>query len=628
MLDFLRQRAGSWMVKALLGAIIVVFVFWGVGTFRTRQADILAKVNGEVITFTAYRSLYAQRMEQLQRMFRGQLTDEILKQLNVPQQVFEELVKRVLLAQVAEEMGIRVSPDEVRLTISRLPAFQSNGKFDPRRYQLLLRELRLTPRDFEEQVRAQILEAKVRRLFTSPIRATENEAKEHYVFLNEKLLLKYVMLPVVQCEKEVQISEDELKAYFEKHKERYRTPLKIKLTYYLLPFDEVRKGLKITEEEIKEYYEAHKEEYHTPEERKLRHILISKKPDEDDEAFFKRAQKIRQQIKTPEDLARLAKEYSDDPHTKDKGGDLGFLKKGEVFTGLGEAVFSAKEGEILGPLRSPMGYHIILVEKIKPEKYRPLEEVRGEIERKLKDRKLKEVAWEQANKIYDQIILAGGLEAWAKKKGIQLEETPLFDLRHPPAGPVANPEVLEAARKMEEGELGPLVEVGSGILIFKLAKRDEPHIPPLEKVKDRVAKDLRREKARELCGKKAQELLAKLKGAPNWEELLQEQGLEVEEKESVRKNLSRSGLPPSVVKAVRGMGRAGQWYDEPILAGETYYLVYLAKLTPPDLTGWEKEKKALLRQLTMQKRQEAYASWYEALRQKAEIKLYRKLPEL
>ena len=203
MLDFLRQRAGSWMVKALLGAIIVVFTFWGVGTFRTRQADILAKVNGEVITFTAYRSLYAQRLEQLQRMFRGQLNDELLRQLNVPQQVFEELVRRVLISQTAEKLGLSVSPDELRLAISQLPSFQTNGRFDPQRYRFILRQLRLSPREFEDQVRAQLLEAKVRHLFTAPIRATENEVRERYQFLNETLVLAYLKIPIKDCEKEV-----------------------------------------------------------------------------------------------------------------------------------------------------------------------------------------------------------------------------------------------------------------------------------------------------------------------------------------------------------------------------------------------------------------------------------------
>ncbi len=629
MLDFLRQRAGSWMVKALLGAIIIVFVFWGVGTFRTRQADILAKVNGQIITFTEYRALYAQRLEQLQRMFQGRLSEEMLRQLNLPQQVFEDLVRRVLFAQTAKEMGVSVTPDEVRLAISQIHAFQTNGRFDPQRYRLLLRELRLTPQEFEEQVKAELLAAKLRHLFTAPIRATENEVREHYEFQNEKLVLAYVKIPIKECEAEVKVSEEELKHYFEAHKERYRTPLKIKLAYYLVPFEEVKKKLKISEEEIKAYYEAHKEEYHEPEKRKLRHILITKKPGEDDEAFFKRAQAIRQKIKSPEDVARLAKEYSDDPHTKEKGGELGYLTKDEVFPGLAEAIFSAKKGEILGPLRSSLGYHIILVEDIKPESYRPLKEVKGEIEKKLKEEKLKHAAWEEANKIYDQIILLGGLEAWAKKSGKEIAETGLFDPQHPPKGPAGSPEVVAAALKLEEGELGPPLETPEGIIIFKVEKRDEPHIPPFEKVKDRVKEDYVREKARELCGKKAEELLAALKETQDPESVLKEKGLKLKKTEPVaRKNLFQSGLPLPVAQAARGLGKEGEWFGEPIWAQEAYFLLRLVAVKPADPQGLAKEKERLFEELTLTKRQEAFSAWYRHLREKAEIKLLHELPKL
>ncbi len=617
------------MVKALLAAIIIVFVFWGVGTFRTRQADILAKVNGQVITFSTYRALYAQRLEQLQRMFQGRLSEEMLRQLNLPQQVLEELIQRVLFEQTAKEMGISVTPDEVRLAISQIHAFQTNGHFDPQRYRLLLRELRLTPQEFEDQVRAELLAAKLRHLLTTPVRATKNEVRQHYEFQNEKLTLAYVKLPIERCKEKVKVSEEELKRYFDAHQERYRTPLKIKLSYYFLPFSEVEKKLQVSEEEIKTYYETHKEEYHEPEKRKLRHILITKKPNEDDEAFFRRAQEIRKKIKTPEDLARLAKQYSDDPHTKEKGGELGYLTKDEVFPGLAEAVFSAKEGEILGPLRSSLGYHIILVEKIKPESYRPLEEVKTEIVKKIKKEKLKHLAWEEANKIYDRIILLGGLETWAKKSGHQIEETPLFDPRHPPAGPAGSPQVIEAALKLEEGELGPPLEVSQGIIIFKVTKRDEPHIPPFEEVKERVKEDFVRDKARELCGKEARELLKALEETQDPGILLQERGLKLEKTEPVaRKDLLSSGLPSPVAQAARGLAEVGKWFSEPVFAGNAYYLLQLEALTPADLKGLAKEEKKLAEELTLIKRQEAFNSWYRRLREKAEVKLYQELPKL
>ncbi len=631
MLDFIRQRAGSWMIKIMLGAIIVVFIFWGVGSFRSRRANLLATVNGQAITYAQYQTLYAQRLEQLQRMFRGQLSDEMLKRLNLPGQIFEELVRRILLESAAKKMGIRVTPDEVRLAISQIHAFQENGRFSPERYQLILRQLRMVPAVFEEEVRVQLLEAKLHQLLTTPIVATTEQAKEFFIFENEGLKIGYVKIPVAECEKEIKVTEEELKKYFESHQEDYRTPLKLKLVYYLLSFDNLKKELKISEQELKEYYESHKDsEFFRPEARKLRHILIAVKPGEDETKAREKAEKILAEIKGPEDVARLAKKYSDDPHTKDEGGELGFVTKKDLFASLQGPVFSAKEGDIIGPIKSPLGYHIILIEKIRPKGYIPFEKVKDKILAHLKDQKVKELAWDRANKIYDEIILLGGLEKWAQKHQVHLEETPLFTLFNPPPGPVSRPQVLKAAKKLEQGELGPPIEVPEGIIIFKLAKRDDPHIPPFKEVKEKVKVDYVAEKARELCEKKAEELLAKLKSASDQEKILKEAGLTRQEKGPFpRKELvDRLGLPTPVAQACQGLGRIGEWIDHPVLAEDAYYLVQLVDLKPADLKQFAQEEKALKARLTREKRDQAFWAWYKRLREKAEIKLYRELPKL
>ncbi len=627
MLDFLRQRAGSWMVKALLAAIIIVFIFWGVGTFRTRKADLLAEVNGKPITLTEFRALYAQRLQQLQALFGSRLDENLLKQLQLPAQVFEDLVKRRLLAQAAQEMDIQVSPKEIQLAISQMPVFQTQGRFDPRRYRLVLRNLRLSPADFEEMVRADILEAKIRHLLTTPIRATENEARKWFEFENEKLKISWVKIPISQCEKDVSLTDEELKEYYEKHKEKYRTPLKLALTYYLLKFDDLKKELKISEEELKSYYETHKEEYTIPEKRKIRHILITPKKGESEEELFKRAQKIRQKIKGPQNFAEVARKFSDDPHSKKEGGDLGWLSREELFESLREVTFAAKEGEIIGPLRTPLGYHILLVEKIKPASRKPFEEVKEEIRKRLLAERLKHYAWEKANKIYDEIILLGGLEEWARKNGVRLEKTPLFTLQDPPS--FLTSEALEAALKLEEGELGPIVETPQGLLLFKLSRKKEPEIPPFEAVKDQVQKDLLREKALKLCAEKAKDLLEKLKGASDPDKMLEKLGLKVQESDFfARKTNSLAGVPAAVLRVVKGLGRKGEWAGEPVLAGEAYYLVRVSDLKTADLKEFEKEKEAYLKRLTASKRQEAFSSWYKTLREKAKVKLFQELPNL
>ncbi len=629
MLDFLRQRAGSWLVKALLGAIIVVFIFWGVGSFRTRRANILATVNDKVITIAQFQQLYAQRLQQLQQMFRGQLNEQMLKQLNLPRQVFEELVKRTILDTEAKKMGIKVTPDEVRLAISRIHAFQENGHFSPKRYRMVLRQLRILPKNFEEEVKSQLLEAKLRHLLTTPIIATTEEIKERFMFENESLKIGYIKLPISKYEENVKVNKNDLKTYFESHKEKYRTPLKLKITYYLLDFDSLKKDIKINDEEIKQYYELHKEtEFFQPEARKIRHILIRVKSNKDEAKAREKAEKILALIKKPEDLAKLAKKYSDDPHTKDEGGELGFVTKDELFESLRDPVFNAKEGEIVGPIRSPLGYHIILVEKIRPQGYIPLEKVKKKIIEHLKENKLKELAWEKANKIYDQIILLGGLEKWAKKQKITLKETPLFSITNPPEEFIDTPEVIEEAKKLDEGELGSPIEIQKGILIFKLAKKDQPHIPAFEEIKNKVREDYIIEKARMLCEKEAKELLKKLKSASDEGKVLKKAKVVLKESPFFKRKqaLSKSGLPSPVAMVCQALGRKGQWIDEPILASGAFYLAKLVDLKPADLKDFPKEENLLKMQLTREKRQKAFMAWYRHLREIAEIKLYHQLP--
>ncbi|WP_457756127.1 SurA N-terminal domain-containing protein [Thermodesulfatator indicus] len=628
MLDFLRQRAGSWLVKIILGAIIIVFVFWGVGTFRTGQKNILAEVNGQPITFTEFQVFYNQRLNQLRSLFGPQLNDELLKKLQLPAQVFEDLVRRKLMFQVAKEMGITVTTKELQIAISQIPTFQTNGRFDPRKYQLVLRELRLTPKEFEDLIKSEFIEAKIKSLLLTPIVATSEETKEWYIFQNEKLKILWAKLPISTCEKEVKINEKEIKSYYEANKERYKTKLKIALTYYFLPFKSLEKEIKITDKDLKNYYEAHKKEYTLPEERKLRHIFIARKKGESEEDFLKRAQEIRAKIKAPKDFAKVAAKYSDDPHTKDKGGELGWVKANEISQNLREVIFTAKEGEIIGPLRTPSGYHIFLIEKIKPAKTKSFEEVKEEIRKKLIETKLKSYAWDRAEKIYDKIVLVGGLKPWAQKENKTLVTTPLFSPDSPPPDNHITNDVISAALKLSEGELGPIMEVPEGILIFKLTKKEPPRIPPLEKIKDKVVRDLKHEKAQELCAEKAKHILEEAKKG-NYQKVFKKYGLTFKESEFfTREDTEILGVPPQVLREAKTLANPGQWLDTPVLTGDAIYLVKLLEIKPADMTKFEEEKKLLQDLLTRQKREEAFNDWYKNLREKAEIKLYHELPKI
>ena len=196
MLDFLRKGAQSIAVKILFAVIIIVFVFWGVGTFQAQRVDVLARVNGEPITVKEYQTLYQFRYQQLRQMFGEKLDEDFLEAIRFREQVLEELIKRRLLEEAARRLKLTVTEEELRLAISQLPAFQEEGRFSIRLYQAVLRDMGLLPKDFEETVKADLLEARIRHFLTATIFAPETELRERYAFENELLRLAYVEKPI------------------------------------------------------------------------------------------------------------------------------------------------------------------------------------------------------------------------------------------------------------------------------------------------------------------------------------------------------------------------------------------------------------------------------------------------
>ncbi|WP_456431066.1 SurA N-terminal domain-containing protein [Thermosulfuriphilus sp.] len=630
MLDFIRKNARSLLVKMIFGAIVVVFVFWGVGTFRSQRADLLAKVNGEVVTFKEYQQVYNQLLRGVERMFQGQIPEGFLEQLNLKGQALEEVIRRHLIAQEASKMKIIVTDVEVARVIQQMPAFAERGRFSPERYRLVLRELGLRPEDFEDSVRQSILEDKVRLAVTGPVEVTELEARQWYAFENEGRRFAYIKLDLKDCLPSVNLTEADLITYYEAHKEKYRTPKRIKVRYVLFPYEAFQKKAQPTEEDIKAYYQSHKDKFTVPEERRARHILLKLPATatvEKEEIVKKKAQEILARVKAGEDFARLAKEYSEDLTTKDEGGDLGFFSRGQLVAPFEEAVFSMKAGEIKGPVRTPFGYHIIKLEEIRPEHVRPLAEVKEEIKGRLSQQRFRKLAGEAASKAYDEIIMAGGLEAWAKAKGLKLKETPLFSRDNPPAGPPSAPEFLRAAFSLDEGELSSIITTPSGPVILKVTKVENPHIPPFEKVKDKVAEDLRQEKAAEICQEKAQRLLDEARKTGDLESVARKEGLKIEKTDFFpRKDETAGGaLPTTIVARIKGLSPQSPFPEEVLNDGQSLYVLQCLEARPADFSHYDQDKKAFLAKLKTQKRKDIFDLWLKNLREKAEIKVYRRL---
>jgi peptidyl-prolyl cis-trans isomerase D len=629
MLNTIRKRTGSWLIKIILGAIVIVFIFWGVGSFRSGRLDVVATVNDEDIPMESYRLAYANVLDSYRQMFGGQFPEGFLSQIDIKKQVLDGLINEVLIRQEADKVGILVSDSEVQNAIIGMPVFKRNGIFDQRLYERSLRGARLTPAIFEAKVRQQMLTDKLKTLLFSGLTVSEAEARKHYMFENEEVNLSYISIDASECEKEVNATKQDLVLWYESHSENYMTKPRINLRYLLLKESDDIDNANVTDPEIEAYYQDHRDEYEVKEQRRARHILlkVSKNSDEDNtEEIRKKAEKIRGRIERGEDFAKLAMENSEDAGSAKNGGDLGFFGRGMMVKPFEEAVFSMKEGEVSKPVLTRFGWHIIKLEKIEPARVKSLAEVKDSIATRLKTQKAKDMIWDRANEAYDEIIELGSLSAYAEQHEIELGTTGLFSQNKPPAAAGGDPELLKTLFALNSGELSSLLQVRQGILIAEVLEKKAPYTPSLEEVKGQVKKDYVSEKAKDLCRMKAQKLLeaAKKQGL---EAVAEDKGLKVRQTGFFKRTdkTAKGELPPIAVQAGFSLCEGKAYPDEVIESKNSFYILAFKENKDADIVGFPAQKDAITKRILEQKEQVLFEDWLKDLHKRASIKMVAKI---
>ena len=234
MLSIMRKQAGNWMIKMVLFAIVVVFVFWGVGSFTSRQANTVAKVNEEAISYTAYRQHYDRLLEQYRRIYGGALDNGMLQSLNLKEQALNQLIDQVLMVQEAGRLDLQIAEETLDQAIYAIPAFQNNGVFDEQRASYILAQNRVTTAEFRDGLRQDLLMDQLRELVTNSAIVTEEEARQWYDWYNAEVNLNYAVFSPDRY-KDITVTKPEVETYFEEHKEQYKTDPQVKVVY--LHFD-------------------------------------------------------------------------------------------------------------------------------------------------------------------------------------------------------------------------------------------------------------------------------------------------------------------------------------------------------------------------------------------------------
>ena len=512
MLRLMRKQAGSWLIKILLGAIVIVFIFWGVGSFRSQRGGRVALVNGDQITMDDYRETYNNLIEQFRRRFGNNLDEDMLKQLQVKRQALNQLIDNKLLVQESKRLKFRVSEKELTDAILNITAFQRDGMFDSRLYRNILDRLRMTPEAFEVAQKNAMLIDKLRTLITSSAKISDQEALEWYNWVNASVNIDTVFFDPNRY-KDIHPSDEEIKTFFENHNEKYTTEAMVKVRYLNFNPDAFRSKVALSNEEVREYYDENLETFKTPKTVEARHILLIVNRDADPETVKKtkeRALDILKLAKEGKDFAKLAKQYSEGP-TRDKGGYLGKFKKDAMVKPFADMAFKLKPGEISQPVRTQFGWHLIKVEKVNEASITSFEDAKKDIRKKLTDDMAKSLAYDEAEAVSDDAFEKEDLINAAKERNMKVITTEFFSSKGPIKG-INNPsKFASVAFDLTDMEISNVQEFENGYYIIQLIDKIPPKIPEFTQVTEAVTADLFKEKQEEKAKADANSFLEALK---------------------------------------------------------------------------------------------------------------------
>lgn len=504
MLEMMRQRIQGMVTWVIIALIAFAFIFWGLSDYfaSSGKSQFAAKVNGEKISWQTVDALF----ERMQRQMGDQVDPKTLKD-----QLRTALVQRTALLSSAKHLGFRVGDVQVAQTLIQVPVFQVEGKFSKDRYLQVLQEAAYTDQGFRQELAQDVLLGQLEQGLALSSFSLGSEVRRLVELVDQQRNVGFASIPMQKFKPAMQISNEEIKAYFDSHQSTFVVPEQLALEYVELSIDELAKQLDVSnEDEIKAYYTEHKASYGSPERVHARHILIpvAEKNKEADSKAKAQAENLMTQLKSGANFADLAKENSSDSASAKKGGDLGWFTKGQMIPEFEKAAFGAqKPNELAGPIRTTFGYHIIQVLEHKTAEIRPLAEVKSLVKEQLQREKAQFIFVEKGEQLaklaYEQ---SNSLTPIAEQLGTKIQETELFG-RQGGSGPLSgHPEVIRSA--FAEGVLKqgsnsePLKLNDTSIAVIRLKK----HVPAKQQTLQEVEKQIKDRLVAEAAIKKAKEM--------------------------------------------------------------------------------------------------------------------------
>lgn len=445
----------------------------------------------------------------LQGALRGKQFPPEMLQNYVPTLVDQMIAERAVAYQ-AGRMGFSISEDELGNALRSMLGNILQGGFDKERYTAFLAQQNMTVADFEGNVRKQMLLTKLRNIVLEGVVVTPDEIEGEYRRRNEKVKLDYISFSTESLKKQVKVGPEDLEKFFNANKAIFRIPEKRSFEVLVANEEKIGASINLSDDELRKLYASSLDRYRTGERVMARHILLmtQNKSADDTKKLEAKAADLLKQVKGGADFAELAKKNSDDPGSAPKGGDLGWVTKGQMVPNFEATAFSLKKGEISNVIKTEYGFHIVQVTEREDARVKPFEEVKAELATESK----KQLVFDRMQSSIEQ---ARAALVKSPSSGAQIAQQ--FNLNHyvvqnaGSADPVQeigiSAEFAGSIFALQKGGVTPAVTApGNKVAIGVLTGISPSRGAELAEVADQIREQVTEVKAREMLAAKSAEV--------------------------------------------------------------------------------------------------------------------------
>jgi peptidyl-prolyl cis-trans isomerase D len=618
MFDLFRSRAR--LVRFGLGALLmlvaismVVTLIPGWGSIPSERDQPVAEIGDEVLT---QREVH----QQIQAAMRNQAFPREMAYVYVPQ-IVDQMITDRILAYEAQRLGFRVTEADVAQTIrSIFPQLYQDGKFIGREfYANFLAQQNMTIEQFEANVRKQMLLTRLQNLAAEGAIVTPQEVEREYRRRFQRVKLEYIVIPGSKLRSEVKVTPEEIRNFFNQNRALFQVPEKRSFDLLLIDENKVGERIQVPEAELRSAYQQRQEQYRTPERVHVRHILLktTEKPKEEIPKIRARAEELLKQIRAGADFAELARKNSEDPGSAEKGGDLGWIVRGQTVPAFENTAFSLKPKEISDIVTTEYGFHIIQVLEKEPARLKPFEEVKAELARDLKRQRVFELMQNLADQAVAELnktpMQAAEIASRLNVALIRVEKAAANDPI--PGLPVGAEQVHQALTGLQKGRVTPPIQIENNKLVIAVLREVFPARPAeLAEVEDRVREQLVARKVQELLETRTRQVLEQARAAGgDLRKVAQATGFQLKTTQEFGPDGAADGIGPATTVIEAFVKPVGEIFG-PVAVGDQRFICKVVARTEADMSKFAEERSNILNALKSRKARERSELFVDSIR--------------